>query len=63
MNTSINKDKLLNTSFTSSAQQNYENKICNALECYKLANTEITLKIGEKSFTILVCEKCRLKFE
>ena len=48
MNTADSKSTLLNNSFSSKTQAN-ENKICNALGCYELAFTEISLKIGEKS--------------
>ena len=59
MNPSNSKSTLINNSFTSDIQD----KICNALGCSQLADTEITLKIGEKSITILVCENCKPKFE
>ena len=59
MNISTSKSPLLNNSFTSNIQE----KICNALGCSQLAGTEISLKIGEKSITIFVCERCKAKFE
>ena len=59
MNTANSKSTLLNNSFTSYNQD----KICNCLGCTQFADTEIALKIGEKSITILVCENCKTKFE
>ncbi len=61
MNTANNKSTLLNNSFTSDIQENDE--ICNCLECYQFADTKISLKIGEKSITILVCKDCKYKFK
>jgi hypothetical protein len=57
MNAVNSKSILPNNSFTSNAQ------ICNCLGCSQSADTEISLKIGEKSITILVCERCKSKFE
>ena len=62
MNTADSKSTLLNNSFSSKTQAN-ENKICNCLGCNELAETEITLKIAEKSLNILVCKNCKPKFE
>lgn len=59
MNIANSKLPVLNNSFTSNTQD----KICNALGCHVLASNEITLKIGEKSITIFVCESCKPKFE
>lgn len=59
MNIANNKTKLLNNSFTSDTQD----KICNALGCNELADTKISLKIGEKSITISICSKCEYKFK
>ena len=53
MNITNSKSALLNNSFTSNTQD----KICNCLGCNELADTEISLKIGEKSITIFVCSK------
>jgi transcription elongation factor Elf1 len=50
---------LLNNSFTYDTQD----KICNCLGCNELANTSISLKVGKKSITIIVCEFCKEKFE
>ncbi|HSF51544.1 MAG TPA: hypothetical protein VLA74_12345 [Nitrososphaeraceae archaeon] len=63
MNITNNKSTVLNNSFTSNTQQNNEDKICNALGCYQLANTEITLTVGAKLLTIFVCEICKSKFK
>ena len=62
MNIANSKSALLNNSFSSDTQAN-ENKICNCLGCYEHAFTEISLKIGEKSITIIVCKNCKSKFE
>jgi len=59
MNTANSKSTLISNSFTS----NPLDKICHCLGCNQRANTEISLKIGEKSITILVCENCKSKFE
>ena len=59
MNSANSKSTLINNSFTSDIQD----KLCNALGCSHLADTKISLKIGEKSITILVCENCKSKFE
>ncbi|HSF49747.1 MAG TPA: hypothetical protein VLA74_03225 [Nitrososphaeraceae archaeon] len=59
MNTANSKSTLLNNSFTSNTHE----EICNCLGCSQLADTEISLKIGEKSITIFVCENCKPKFE
>ena len=56
MNTANNKSALLNNSYT-------QDKICNCLGCYQFANAKISLKIGEKSITIIVCEDCKHKFK
>jgi hypothetical protein len=53
------KSTLLNNSFTSDTQD----KICNCLGCYQSADTEISLKIGEKSIIISICSKCEYKFK
>ena len=42
---------------------NTQDKIYNCLGCYQFANAKISLKIGEKSITIIVCENCKAKFE
>ena len=59
MNTANSKSTLLNNSFTSNIQE----KICNCLGCYRFADAKISLKIGEKSVTILVCKDCKYKFK
>lgn len=51
MNIANSKSALLNNPFTSETQE----KICNCLGCNEYADTEISLKIGEKSITIFVC--------
>ena len=64
MNIAYNKSTLVNNSFSSNAEGKIDdNKICNALGCSQFADTEISLKIGEKSITIAVCENCKPKFE
>jgi hypothetical protein len=59
MNIVNSKSSLLNNSFTF----NNQDKICNCLECYRFADTKVSLKIGKKSITILVCEDCIHKFK
>jgi transcription elongation factor Elf1 len=59
MNTANSKSTLLNNSFTSDTQD----KICNCLGCNEFADSEISLKIGEKSITIMVCKNCKHKFK
>ena len=59
MNIANSKSALVNNSFTSDIQD----KICNCLGCYRFANTKISLKLDEKSITILVCEDCKYKFK
>ena len=59
MNIDNSKSALVNNSFTYDTQD----KICNCLGCYRFANTKISLKLGENSITILVCEDCQHKFE
>ena len=59
MNIANSKSALINNSFTSDTQD----KVCNALGCNELADTEISLKIGEKSITIFVCDNCEYKFK
>ena len=56
MNISSSKSAPLNNSYT-------QDKICNCLGCYQFANAKISLKIGEKSITIIVCEDCKHKFK
>ena len=58
MNIANSKSTLLNNSFTPDIQNN----ICNALGCSHPANTKVSLKIGEKSLKIFVCESCKPKF-
>ena len=59
MNIANSKSALVNNSFTSNTQE----KICNCLGCNRLADGKISLKIGEKSITIFVCEDCKHKFK
>jgi hypothetical protein len=53
------KSALLNNSFTSNTQE----KVWNCLGCDKLADTKISLTVGEKSITISICSKCEYKFK
>ena len=57
MKTANSKSTLLNNSFTSNTQ------ICNCLGCSQIADRKISLKIGQKSITILVCKNCKSKFD
>ena len=59
MNIFNSKSKLLNNSFTSNNQE----KICNALGCSQFASIKVSLKIGSRIVTIVVCENCKPKFE
>ena len=59
MNTANSKSVLVNNSFTSNIPDN----ICNCLGCYRLAETKISLQVGEKSITLLICEDCKHKFK
>jgi transcription elongation factor Elf1 len=59
MNLVNSKSPLLNNSFTFDTQD----KMCNCLGCNELADTKISLKIGEKSITISICSKCEYKFK
>ena len=59
MNIANSKSALVNNSFTSNTQD----KICNCLGCNEFADSKISLKIGEKSITIFVCEDCKHKFK
>lgn len=59
MNMNNSKSAPINNSFTS----NIENKICNCLGCNEIGNTTISLEIGKKSITIIVCKICKAKFE
>ena len=56
---SNSKSALLNNPFTSDTQE----KICNCLGCNEYADTEISLKISEKSITLPICSKCEYKFK
>ena len=59
MDIANSKSALFNNSFTANTQD----KICNALGCYRIADIKISLKIGEKLVTIFVCGKCEHKFK
>ena len=59
MNITNSKSALLNNSFTS----NTHDTICNCLGCYRFADDKISLKIGEKSIIIFVCDDCKHKFK
>ena len=45
------------------AKDDKNHSICAALGCNKLATIEIPLKIQDKSIMIVVCERCKSKFE
>ena len=59
MDLANSKSVLVNNSFTSYTQD----KICNCLGCNRFADIEISLKIGEKSIIIFVCDDCKHKFK
>ena len=56
MNIDNSKSALVNNSYT-------QEKICNCLGCNEYADTEISLKISEKSITLSICSKCAYKFK
>jgi len=60
MNTVKNKSESLNNSFTVETQEIKE--ICNSFGCLNKATEKIVLPLDSKSVTIVVCEKCKLKF-
>ena len=60
MNTFKNKSESLNNSFTVETQDIKE--ICNSFGCLNKATEKIVLPLDSKSVTIVVCEKCKLKF-
>ena len=60
MNTFKNKSESLNNSFTVETQDIKE--ICNSFGCLNKASEKIVLPLDSKSVTIVVCEKCKLKF-
>jgi len=45
------------------AKDDKNHSICGALGCNALGTLEISLKIQDKSIMILVCERCKSKFE
>ena len=60
MNTLKNKSESLNNSFTVETQDIKE--ICNSFGCLNKASEKIVLPLDSKSVTIVVCEKCKIKF-
>jgi hypothetical protein len=60
MNTPKNISESLNNSFTAETQDIKE--ICNSFGCLNKATIKIVLPLDSKSVTIVVCEKCKLKF-
>jgi hypothetical protein len=60
MNTPKNISESLNNSFTAETQDIKE--ICNSFGCLNKASEKIVLPLDSKSVTIVVCEKCKLKF-
>jgi hypothetical protein len=60
MNTPNNISESLNNSFTAETQDIKE--ICNSFGCLNKATIKIVLPLDSKSVTIVVCEKCKLKF-
>ena len=63
MDIANSKSTVVNNSFSSNTLVKNEDKICNALGCQLLATNKISLKIGKKSITIVICENCKPKFE
>ncbi|MCE3269601.1 MAG: hypothetical protein K0R49_1855 [Burkholderiales bacterium] len=46
-----------------SKTDNNNTQVCNSLGCFNKATIKIVLPVGSKSLTIVVCEKCSIKFE
>jgi hypothetical protein len=53
----------LGTNITLFSKDDKNHSICAALGCSRRTNVDISLKIGEKSITIFVCEDCKHKFK
>ena len=53
----------LGTNITLFSKDDKNHSICAALGCNALGTIEISLKINDKSITILVCEDCKYKFK
>jgi hypothetical protein len=53
----------LGTNIKLFSKDDKNHSICAALGCYQLADILVSLKIGEKSFSIFVCEACTHKFK
>jgi hypothetical protein len=45
------------------AKEDKNHSICAALGCNALGTIGVSLKIQDKSIMILVCERCKSKFE
>jgi hypothetical protein len=64
MNQSLHRRGIcLDTNNILFSKDDKNHSICAALGCYQLADTLVSLKIGEKSITIFVCEDCTHKFK
>ena len=53
----------LGTNITLLSKDDKNHSVCAALGCSKFANIAKSLKISEKTITILVCESCQYKFK
>ena len=51
----------MNNNFSQTDNNNTE--VCNSLGCFDKATIKIVLPLDSKSLTIVVCDKCRIKFE
>ena len=64
MNQSLHRRGIcLDTNITLLSKDDKNHSICAALGCNDFATIEISLKIQDKSIMILVCERCKSKFE
>jgi len=64
MNPLVSRSKyILDTNIILVSKDDKNHSICGALGCNALGTLEISLKIQDKSIMILVCERCKSKFE
>ena len=54
---------ILGTYITLFSKDDKNHSICAAFGCNELGTIEISLKINDKSITILVCKDCKYKFK
>ena len=64
MNPLVSRSKdTLDTNIVLVSKDDKNHSICAALGCDALGTIEISLKIQDKSIMIIVCERCKSKFE